>query len=85
MDGLVIIGIIFAFIILIFIAIKYGRDFAKFIIYVLTIPLWIWGMIYYNDIRIYILFGLILVWDIFYICFYIKESGWLSKNKNKKR
>ena len=71
MNKLAIIGILLAFIILIFIAIKFGRDFAKFIIYVLTIPLWIGGMIYYNDIRIYILFGLILAWVIFYICFFI--------------
>lgn len=81
MNKLAIIGILLAFIILIFIAIKFGRDFAKFIIYVLTIPLWIGGMIYYNDIRIYILFGLILAWVIFYICFFIKESGWFNKTK----
>ena len=38
-------------------------------------------MVYYNDIKIYVLFGLILAWVIFYICFFIKESGWFNKIK----
>ena len=81
MNTLAIIGLIFAIIIFVFIIIKFGRDSVKFIIYVLTIPLWIGAMVYYNDIRAYILLGLILAWDIFYIYIYAKAHGWFAKKK----
>lgn len=62
---------------------KVGRELIRVIIYILTIPLWIGVMIYYNDIRTYILFGAILAFNIFYIYIYGKEVGWWGKASKK--
>lgn len=62
---------------------KVGRELIRVIIYILTIPLWIGIMIYYNDIRTYILFGAILAFNVIYIYIYGKEVGWWGKSSKK--
>lgn len=62
---------------------KIGRELIRVIIYILSIPCLIGGMIYYNDIRTYILFGGILVFVIIYVYIYGKELGWWRRNSKK--
>ena len=62
---------------------KVGRDLIRVIIYILTIPLWIGAMIYYNDIRAYILLGGILAFDLFNIYVYGESAGWWKKRSKK--
>lgn len=80
-----IIAIIIAFALLIFLYIRYGRECTKVIIYILLIPLWTYLIFSYNDIRITILFGAILAFDIFYIWFCGKEEGWWGKKRKRKK
>lgn len=60
---------------------KVGRELIRVIIYIITIPLWIGLMIYYNDIRTYLIFGVILAFNVIYVYVYGKEVGWWGKGK----
>lgn len=58
---------------------KLGLSFLRCIIFFLSIPVWIVAMIYYNDIRTYILFGSLLAFNIIYIYVYGKIVGWWGR------
>ena len=77
------IGFIAIMALIIWVINKVGRELIRVIIYILTVPLWIGVMIYYNDIRSYILFGALLAFNIFYIYIYGKEVGWWGKVSKK--
>lgn len=48
------------------------REKAKFIIYALTIPLWIYCIFYYSDIRATILFLGMIAFEALWIYVYLK-------------
>lgn len=48
------------------------RQTAKAIIYALTIPLWIYLIFYYSDIRATILFLCMIAYEALWIYFYLK-------------
>lgn len=77
------IGFIAVMALIIWIANKVGRELIRVIIYILTIPLWIGVMIYYNDIRTYILFGAILAFEVLCVYIYGKDAGWFKRRTPK--
>ena len=62
---------------------RVGWELIRVIVYILTIPLWIGVMIYYNDMRTYILFGAILAFAVIYVYIYGKEVGWFRRRTPK--
>ena len=66
--------IVWVLAILFYIAIKYSRDLARFIIYILILPLWIYAMFYYNELGTYIIFGVLTLANIIYIIAYAKHK-----------
>ena len=68
-----IIGFIALLLSIIYIFNKIGLDKVRVFIYILTIPLWIWAIFYYSDIRATILFGILIAFQVLNIYFYFKE------------